>query len=596
MPFLLLVDGSSYLYRAYHALPDLRSPSGEPTGAIYGVLGMLRRLQTDYKADYKAVVFDAKGKTFRDDWFPAYKAHRPPMPDDLRAQIEPIHAAIAAAGWPVLTVDGVEADDVIGTLARQAEAAGMDTLISTGDKDLMQLVGPLVRWYNTMSEELLDAAGVEAKFGVPPEKIVDYLALVGDSVDGVPGVNKCGPKTAVKWLSEYGTLENLMAHAADIKGVVGQNLREHLDFLPLGKKLVTVVCDLPGLPAPHELTPGAPDTEALRALYSRYNLRSWLRELDGTATAEAAPPEAPAPAPASVNYETVLDWSAFERWLAKIERAELTALDTETTDLDPFAARLVGLSLAVTAGEAAYVPLAHDAPGAPEQLPQAEVLARLRPWLEGAHYKKVLQNAKYDQHVFANHGIALAGIADDTMLQSYVLEAGQWNGAAHGFDALSQRHLGLTPISYESLCGKGAKAIGFAQVALEQATPYAAEDADFTLRLHQVLQPRLAAEPALQAVYADIELPVRQVIWQMERNGILVDADKLARQSHELGQKILELEQRAFELAGQPFNLASPKQLGEILFGKLGLPVKKKTAGGAPSTDEEVLSELALDY
>ncbi len=596
MPFLLLVDGSSYLYRAYHALPDLRSPSGEPTGAIYGVLGMLRRLQTDYKADYKAVVFDAKGKTFRDDWFPAYKAHRPPMPDDLRAQIEPIHAAIAAAGWPVLTVDGVEADDVIGTLARQAEAAGMDTLISTGDKDLMQLVGPQVRWYNTMSEELLDAAGVEAKFGVPPEKIVDYLALVGDSVDGVPGVNKCGPKTAVKWLAEYGTLENLMAHAADIKGVVGQNLREHLDFLPLGKKLVTVVCDLPDLPAPHQLTPSAPDAETLRELYSRYNLRSWLRELDGTATAEAAPPEAPAPAPASVNYETVLDWPAFERWLAKIERAELTALDTETTDLDPFAARLVGLSLAVTAGEAAYVPLAHDAPGAPEQLPLAEVLARLRPWLEGAQYKKVLQNAKYDQHVLANHGIALAGIAGDTMLQSYVLEAGQWNGAAHGFDALSQRHLGLTPISYESLCGKGAKAIGFAQVALEQATPYAAEDADFTLRLHQVLQPRLAAEPALQAVYADIELPVRQVIWQMERNGILVDADKLARQSHELGQKILELEQRAFELAGQPFNLASPKQLGEILFGKLGLPVKKKTAGGASSTDEEVLSELALDY
>ena len=596
MPFLLLVDGSSYLYRAYHALPDLRSPGGEPTGAIYGVLGMLRRLQADYKADYKAVVFDAKGKTFRDEWFPEYKAHRPPMPDDLRAQIEPIHAAIAAAGWPVLTIDGVEADDVIGTLARQAEAAGMDTLISTGDKDLMQLVSPRIRWYNTMSEELLDAAGVEAKFGVPPEKIVDYLALVGDAVDGVPGVSKCGPKTAVKWLSEYGTLENLVAHADEIKGVVGQNLRAHLDFLPLGKKLVTVVCDLPDLPAPQQLVARPPDRETLHALYSRYNLRSWLRELEGVAP-EAAPSPAPeVPAPIAVHYECILDWFAFDRWLEKIQAAGLTALDTETTDLDPFAARLVGLSLAVTPGEAAYIPLAHAAPGTPEQLPLAAVLEKLRPWLESAQHSKVLQNAKYDQHVFANHGIALAGIAHDTMLQSYVLEAGQWNGAAHSFDALSQRHLGLTPISYESLCGKGAKAIGFAQVALEQATPYAAEDADFTLRLQQLLQPRLAAEAALQSVYADIEMPVRQVIWRMERNGILVDAGTLARQSHELGQKILELEQRAFELAGQPFNLASPKQLGEILFGQLGLPVKKKTAGGAPSTDEEVLSELALDY
>ena len=596
MPFLLLVDGSSYLYRAYHALPDLRSPGGEPTGAIYGVLGMLRRLQADYKADYKAVVFDAKGKTFRDEWFPEYKAHRPPMPDDLRAQIEPIHAAIAAAGWPVLTIDGVEADDVIGTLARQAEAAGMDTLISTGDKDLMQLVSPRIRWYNTMSEELLDAAGVEAKFGVPPEKIVDYLALVGDAVDGVPGVSKCGPKTAVKWLSEYGTLENLVAHADEIKGVVGQNLRAHLDFLPLGKKLVTVVCDLPDLPAPQQLVASPPDRETLHALYSRYNLRSWLRELEGAAPEAAPAPAQEVPAPIAVHYECILDWSAFDRWLEKIQAAGLTALDTETTDLDPFAARLVGLSLAVTPGEAAYIPLAHAAPGTPEQLPLAAVLEKLRPWLESAQHSKVLQNAKYDQHVFANHGITLAGIAHDTMLQSYVLEAGQWNGAAHSFDALSQRHLGLTPISYESLCGKGAKAIGFAQVALEQATPYAAEDADFTLRLQQLLQPRLAAEAALQSVYADIEMPVRQVIWRMERNGILVDAGTLARQSHELGQKILELEQRAFELAGQPFNLASPKQLGEILFGQLGLPVKKKTAGGAPSTDEEVLSELALDY
>ncbi|WP_415033090.1 DNA polymerase I [Azonexus sp.] len=601
MPLLMLVDGSSYLYRAYHALPDLRSPSGEPTGAIYGVLGMLRRLQNDHKAEYRAVIFDAPGKTFRDDWFPAYKAHRPPMPDDLRAQIEPIHTAIAAAGWPVLSVAGVEADDVIGTLARQAEKAGMDVLISTGDKDLTQLVSPRVRWYNTMSEELLDVAGVEAKFGVPPKKIIDYLALVGDNVDGVPGVSKCGPKTAVKWLSEYGSLENLMAHAAQIKGVVGQNLREHLEFLPLGKKLVTVACDLPALPAPETLAPRPPEPQTLRALYSRYNLRSWLRELEGadedstTSGTPSAVPEIPV-APAQLHYDCILDWPSLAHWLDKISQAELTALDTETTDLDPFAARLVGLSFSVSTGEAAYLPLMHAAPGTPAQLPLAEVLDRLRPWLESAAHKKVLQNAKYDQHVFANHGITLAGIAHDTLLQSYVLEAGQWSGAAHGFDAISQRHLGLTPISYESLCGKGAKAIGFAQVALEQATPYAAEDADFTLRLHQVLHPRLAAEPGLNAVYSEIDLPVRQVIWQMERNGILVDADKLARQSHELGQKILQLEQRAFELAGQPFNLASPKQLGEILFGTLKLPVKKKTAGGAPSTDEEVLSELALDY
>ena len=368
MSLLLLVDGSSYLYRAFHALPDLRNPAGEPTGAIYGVLNMLRRLESDYKADYKAVVFDAKGKTFRDDWYPEYKAHRPPMPDDLRAQIEPIHAAIAAAGWPVLCVDGVEADDVIGTLATKAAVDGLETLISTGDKDLTQLVGPRTRWYNTMSNERLDIAGVEAKFGVPPEKIVDYLALVGDTVDGVPGVAKCGPKTAVKWLNQYGSLDNLVAHASDIGGVVGQNLRDHLAFLPLGKKLVTVVCDLPDLPAPNALTTTARDSETLRTLYTRYNFRTWLKELD--APTDVAPPlpgaANPIPAaPASVNYETVLTWQQFEAWLHKIEAAELTALDTETTSLDSFAARIVGISLAVTPGEACYIPLAHTAPGSP---------------------------------------------------------------------------------------------------------------------------------------------------------------------------------------------------------------------------------------
>jgi len=599
MRLLLLVDGSSYLYRAFHALPDLRNQAGEPTGALYGVLNMLRRLESDYKADYKAVVFDAKGKTFRDDWFPEYKAHRPPMPDDMVSQIEPLHAAIQAAGWPLLMVDGVEADDVIGTLATAAAVDGLETLISTGDKDLTQLVGPHVRWYNTMSNELLDEAGVEAKFGVPPGKIVDYLALVGDTVDGVPGVPKCGPKTALKWLAQYGSLDEIIAHADEIGGVVGQNLRDHLSFLPLGKKLVTVACDLPNLPAPMALTATERDIDTLRALYTRYQFRSWLNEIDGPDAAahiparQSTPTEARQPTQAiAVNYETVLTWPQFEAWLTKIEAAELTALDTETTSLDSFAARIVGISLSVTPGEACYIPLAHTAPGVADQLPRDEALAKLKPWLESVDRKKVLQNAKYDQHVFANHGIALAGIAHDTMLQSYVIESDK----GHDLGQLCTRHLDLDTIAYEDLCGKGAKQIGFDQVDIERAATYAAEDADVTLRVHDVLHPRFADEPGLSRIYHEIEMPARQVIWQMERNGILIDGNVLARQSHEIGQKIMALEAQAYELAGQPFNLASPKQLGDILFTKLGLPVKKKTASGGPSTDEEVLSELALDY
>ena len=599
MPLLLLVDGSSYLYRAFHALPDLRNQAGEPTGALYGVLNMLRRLQSDYKADYKAVVFDPKGKTFRDDWYPEYKAHRPPMPDDLVKQIEPIHAAIKAAGWPVLMIDGVEADDVIGTLATQAAAADIDTLISTGDKDLTQLVGPKIRWYNTMSNELLDTAGVESKFGVPPERIVDYLTLVGDAVDGVPGVAKCGPKTAVKWLTQYGTLDNLVANADAVSGVVGQNLRDHLAFLPLGKKLVTVVCDLPDLPAPTALTATPPDIPTLRELYKHYQFRSWLNEIDGPDAAAGIPAQTigvanddPPPPKLAVNYETVLTWPQFDAWLARIEAAELTALDTETTSLDSFEARIVGISLSVTPGEACYMPLAHTAPGVADQLPRDEVLARLKPWLESAERKKVLQNAKYDQHVFANHGIALVGITHDTMLQSYVIESDK----GHDLGQLCSRHLGLDTIAYEDLCGKGAKQITFDQVDIERAATYAAEDADVTLRLHDVLHPQFASEPGLSRIYYEIEMPARQVIWQIERDGILVDADVLSKQSHEMGQKIMALETQAYELAGQPFNLASPKQLGDILFTKLGLPVKKKTASGGPSTDEEVLTELALDY
>ncbi len=620
MPLLLLVDGSSYLYRAFHAMPDLRNKDGEPTGAIYGVLNMLRRLESDYKADYKAVVFDAKGKTFRDDWFPEYKAHRPSMPEDLVRQIEPIHAAIKAAGWPVLMVDGVEADDVIGTLATNATVDGINTLISTGDKDLTQLVSPYVRWYNTMSNELLDEAGVEAKFGVPPEKIVDYLALVGDTVDGVPGVAKCGPKTALKWLAQYGSLDGVIAHASEIGGVVGQNLRDHLDFLPLGKKLVTVACDLSNLPAPGQLNTTPRDTETLRGLYTRYGFRTWLADLDAlppplqgegrggdgleTPNTSRSPTHRPPSLPLDgggapfstgtipVNYETIFTWPQFDAWLAKIEAAELTALDTETTSLDSFAARIVGISFSVTVGEACYIPLGHTAPGAPDQLPREEVLARLKPWLEAVDRSKVLQNAKYDQHIFANHGIALAGIVHDTMLQSYVLESDK----GHDLGQLCSRHLGLATIAYADLCGKGAKQIGFDQVDIERAAIYAAEDADVTLRVHQTLQPQFTHEADLSYIYRDIEMPVRQVIWQIERNGILIDSNVLARQSHEMGQKIMALEAQAYELAGQPFNLASPKQLAEIMFEKLGLPVKKKTPGGTPSTDEEVLSELALDY
>jgi DNA polymerase-1 len=599
MPLLLLVDGSSYLYRAFHALPDLRNKAGEPTGAIYGVLNMLRRLESDYKADYKAVVFDAKGKTFRDDWFPEYKAHRPPMPDDLVQQIEPLHAAIKAAGWPLLMVDGVEADDVIGTLATNATVEGINTLISTGDKDLTQLVNDHVRWYNTMSNELLNAAGVEAKFGVPPAQIVDYLALVGDTVDGVPGVAKCGPKTALKWLAQYGSLDAIVAHADEIGGVVGQNLRDHLGFLPLGKKLVTVACDLSNLPAPSALTTTPRDTATLRELYTRYQFRTWLGEIDGPEAAAAVParegltekPLAPAK-PVEVKYETVFTWPQFDAWLAKVEVAELTALDTETTSLDSFAARIVGISLSVAPGEACYIPLAHTAPGVADQLPSEEVLARLKPWLENAARKKVLQNAKYDQHVFANHGIQLSGIAHDTMLQSYVIESDK----GHDLGQLCSRHLGLATIAYEDLCGKGAKQISFDQVDIERAAIYSAEDSDVTLRVHDVLHPQFAGEPGLSCIYHDIEMPVRQVIWQIERNGILVDAAVLARQSHEMGRKIMALEAQAYELAGQPFNLASPKQLADILFEKQGLPVKKKTPSGGPSTDEEVLSELALDY
>ena len=613
MPTLLLVDGSSYLYRAFHAMPDLRSSQGEPTGAIYGVLNMLRRLDSDYKAHdvvYKACVFDAKGKTFRDDWYADYKATRPAMPDDLARQIDPIHAGVAASGWPVLMVDGVEADDVIGTLARQAAVQGLDVVISTGDKDLAQLVNPQITLINTMSNEMLDETGVLAKFGVPPERIVDYLTLVGDSVDNVPGVEKVGPKTAVKWLSQYGSLDAVIAAAAEIGGVVGENLRNALDFLPLGRKLVTVRCDLELPVSLADLEPRETDRARLAELFLRYEMKSWLKEVQGAAekpltdSTEASAPNPPEEAPMAKatsgahrhHYACILDWAAFEAWLDKIEQAPLTSLDTETTSLDPFAARLVGISLAVTPGEAAYIPLGHDYAGAPAQLELEAVLNRLKPWLESERHAKIGQNLKYDQHVFANHGIALAGIAHDTLLQSYVLESGKDGARGHDLGRLALRHLGLATIAYEDLCGKGANQIGFNQVAIEQAAKYAAEDADLCLRLHQQLFPQIAANQGLARIYSDIEIPARDILFRMERSGVLIDSSLLTQQSKELGERLIKLETAAHEAAGQPFNVNSPKQLAEILFDKLGLPVKKKTPSGTPSTDEEVLSELALDY
>ena len=611
MKTLLLVDGSSYLYRAFHAMPDLRSPTGEPTGAIQGVLNMLRRLRADYPSEYSACVFDAKGKTFRDDMYPKYKAQRPSMPPELAAQIEPLHKAIAASGWNILMIEGVEADDVIGTLAQQATLGGARCVISTGDKDISQLVNSQVTLINTMSNETLDEAGVLAKFGVPAERIVDYLTLIGDTVDNVPGVNKCGPKTAVKWLTQYGTLDNLIAHAAEVGGVVGDNLRNTLDWLPTGRQLITLKCDVPLALGYDELVAPAQDTESLRALLQGFGFRSLLRDL-GEVQQQTSPTltlpreqnqETPQQssmfdassgavvAPAT-RYECILTETQFDIWLQKIMQAELVCIDTETTGLNSLTAQLVGISFAIEAHHAAYLPLAHHYPGAPDQLDRALTLQKLKPWLESGAHKKLGQNLKYDQHIFANHGIKLAGVADDTMLQSYVLESHR----THNMDDLALRHLGIKTISYEEVVGKGAKQICFDQVDLDKATHYAAEDADITLQLHHALLPQVQAQGKLAAVYRDIELPARQVLFVMERNGVLLDSKLLNIQSRELGEKLLDLENRAYELAGQPFNLASPKQLQEILFDKLGIPSKKKTATGSRSTDEEVLQELALDY
>jgi len=589
---LLLVDGSSYLYRAFHALPDLRNRKGEPTSAIYGVLNMLRRLQKDYAADYIACIFDPKGKTFRDEMYPEYKAHRPPMPEDLGCQIEPLFEAIRAEGWPLVIVDGVEADDVIGTLVKEAERHDVRSIVSTGDKDMAQLVNPHVTLINTMSSETLDVPGVAAKFGVPPERIVDYLALIGDAVDNVPGVDKVGPKTAVKWLAQYDSLDNILAHAGEIKGVVGDNLRRVLDWLPQARQLLTIKTDV-DLPFElGELIRRPPDREALRTLYDRFDFRTWLRELDNTADAPATSPAPDSSGDHRARYETLLTADALEVWIAKLEAAPIFALDTETTSLNPMQAQLVGMSFALQPGEAAYLPLAHHYAGVPEQLDREATLARLKPLLQNADHAKVGQHLKYDMHVLANHGIELMGVSDDTLLQSYVLEAHQ----QHELGSLAARHLGLSTISYDDVTGKGASRIGFEQVAIERASEYAAEDADVTLRVHQALAPQIAASDKLEFVYRRIEVPLARILFRMERTGVLIDREALARQSGELGRKMLELEQRAFQEAGQPFNLGSPKQIGEILFQQKGLPVIKKTPGGAPSTDEDTLAQLALDH
>ena len=626
-PTMLLVDGSSYLYRAYHAMADLRSPDGAPTGAIHGFIAMLNRIRRDVPSEHAVCVFDAKGPTFRDAIYPDYKAHRPPMPDDLRAQIAPIHEVVRLLGWPVLEVPGIEADDAIGTLARVAEASGHRVVISTGDKDLAQLVTPHVTLVNTMSGETLDEAGVEAKFGVPPGRIVDYLALIGDAVDNVPGVDKVGPKTAVKWLAEHGSLDGVMAAAATFKGVTGENLRRALGWLPTGRDLVTVRtdCDLrehiADWPVMDTLALRPVDREGLLDFFVRHGFRTWRAEIERELAAEAAaraaaaapagprpgetadlfgpdPGEAPAPdappVPGEARHEAVLDRAALDAWLARVREAELVALDTETDSLDPMRARIVGISLAVRPLEACYIPLAHDGPGAPAQLPLDEVLAALRPWLEDAGAAKVGQNVKYDTHVFANHGIAVRGYRHDTMLQSYVLEVHR----PHSLESLALRHLGRTGLSYEDLCGKGVHQIPFSQVDVERATRYSGEDSEMTLQVHRTLWPQLR-EPGsegLRHVYEAIEMPVSALLARIERHGVRIDPQALEAQSREIAQRLVALEARAHEIAGQPFNLGSPKQLGEILFGKLGLPVKKKTAGGAPSTDEEVLQELAADY
>jgi DNA polymerase-1 len=620
---LLLVDGSSYLYRAFHAMPDLRAVPGDPaspaTGAIRGMINMMQKLRKDVRADYAACVFDAPGKTFRDDLYPQYKANRSPMPDDLRSQIPAIHEVVRLLGWKVLHVQGVEADDVIGTLSCMASERGIATVISSGDKDLSQLVNERVMVIDTMNDRKRDVAGVEAEFGVPPSLMVDYQTLVGDAVDNVPGVNKVGPKTAVKLLKEYGSLDALVARAHELKGAVGENLRQALDWLPQGRALLTIRkdCDLkdhiPGLPELEDIVIGGQQAEELKAFYGRYGFKGLVKQLEihdvppelieehqsgkkvgaghSTGGLFDEPDLSGLAQATNLHYDTIFTWAQFDDWLARLEASELAAVDTETSSLDEMLAEIIGVSFSVKPGEAAYIPLAHSYGDAPDQLPREEVLARLKPWLENPDRKKLGQHVKYDRHVFANHGIEVQGYEHDTMLQSYVLEVHK----PHGLASLAERHLGRSGIDYETIAGKGAHQIPFAQVAVDKAAEYSCEDSDQTLDVHLVLWPRLQADRKLRFIY-DLEIKSSEALYRIERNGVLIDAPMLARQSGELGARIMQLEKEAHDLAGQPFNLGSPKQIGDVLFTKLGLPVVKKTPSGVPSTDEEVLEKLAEDY
>ncbi len=594
---LLLVDGSSYLYRAFHALPPLSNSKGEPTGAVLGVLNMLSKLIKEELPDRIAVVFDAPGRTFRDELFEQYKAHREPMPGELRSQVQPLLEAVEAMGLPLLRVAGVEADDVIGTLADQGAAAGYDVLISTGDKDMAQLVGPQISLVNTMSNTRLDRAGVKAKFDVFPEQIIDYLALVGDSSDNIPGVTGVGPKTAAKWLDQYQTLDALTAHAAEITGKVGENLRSELPVLELSRKLATIDKSLELGVTPEELVGAAPDLKRLRDLYTRLELRSLLKSLESPASSPAQAPAAQIGAPLALaqprNYQKILSQEVLDAWLLRLAAAPLVSFDTETDSLDYMRARIVGLSFAITPGEAAYVPLGHDYAGAPQQLDRERVLTALKPWIEDASLPKLGHHLKFDTHILANYGIDLRGQRYDSMLESYVLNS---VAIRHDMDSTAEKYLGIKTIHFEDVAGKGAKQITFNQVDVDRATEYAAEDADVTLRLHRAIWPQIEALPRLKTLYETIEQPLVAVLYRMERAGVLVDRALLKAQSHELAARMVELQAQAHAEAGGPFNVDSPKQLQEILFGKLGLPVLRKTPTGQPSTAEDVLEELAVSF
>ncbi|RIZ67758.1 MAG: DNA polymerase I [Methylococcales bacterium] len=587
---LVLIDGSSFLFRAYHAVPPLTNSKGEPTNAIYGVSNMLRKLIADYQTDYITVVFDAPGKTFRNDLYSEYKSHRPPMPDDLRVQIEPLHRLIRAMGLPLIMESGVEADDVLGALAQHAAQQGFKVIISTGDKDMAQLVTDQIILENTMSNTRMDIQGVFDKFGVKPEQIIDYLALMGDTSDNIPGVPKVGPKTAAKWLEQYHTLENLMVNADKITGKIGENLRASLEQLPLAKQLTTIKCDL-GLPySIVDLKRQPINTGELKELLTQLGFMSWVKLLDNVVEPVMAEEK---PTAIESSYETILTDAKFEQWLRQLESAELFAFDTETTSLDYRKAQIVGVSFAVTSGKAAYVPFSHNYSDAPEQLKRGEILEKLRPLLENPNQTKLGQNLKYDAHVLANHGITLRGIAHDTMLESYVLNS---TLTKHNMDDLAKEYLGVATITYEDITGKGAKQIPFQEVPLEQAGPYAAEDADITLQLHQTLIAKLKAQPSLLKLYAEIEIPLLTVLTRIESNGVLIDTSMLAQQSLELASHISALEQQAHDLAGHTFNLGSPKQIQTILYDQQKLPILKKTPKGQPSTEESVLQELALEY